>query len=138
MYLAEFLVGRNSMDNRTIKFRVWDTDGNGKMFNWDDCRDTQLLNDAFDGKHAVAMQFTGLKDKNDQDIYEGDIIQQHHHEYPKLMNLETKNYEVKYQTMVETHGSYSAGFYADVFSIHKDCEIIGNIFENSELLKQNT
>lgn len=120
------------MNNRIIKFRVWDTDGNGKMFNWDDCRDTQLLNDAFDGKHAVAMQFTGLQDKNGLEIYEGDIIEQYHHELPKFTNFETKKYEVKFKTMVETHGSYSAGFHADVFSIHKNCEVIGNIFETPD------
>lgn len=114
------------MNNRIIKFRVWDTDGNGKMFNWDDCRDTQLLNDAFDGKHAVAMQFINLFDKNGLEIYEGDIL---------LYKGKVSNEQI-----VVEYGQYNCGCCDYIYGFTcgqshlVEKEIIGNIFETPNLL----
>jgi hypothetical protein len=57
---------------RKLKFRAWDEDEKA-MVDWDNLRDTQLLNDGFDNDHCVLMQFTGFKVKK-KEIYEGDII----------------------------------------------------------------
>jgi len=69
------------------------------------------------------MQFTGLKDKNGKEIYEGDI----------LLN----DYYGKSQIIVK--------WIADGFNVNllskggaKKCEIIGNIYQNSELIQQST
>jgi uncharacterized phage protein (TIGR01671 family) len=65
-------------------------------------------------------QFTGLKDKNGKRIFEGDII--------KLWPS-GKCYEVKYKS-----GCFCIGINWAI-SHEPDCEVIGNRFDNPELLK---
>ena len=77
------------------------------------------------------MQSTGLKDKNDKEIFEGDIL----------------DYKGR-KALVRWHGSYASFIYRFVDELQKrntewkplylaymKCEIIGNIYENPELLE---
>ena len=69
------------------------------------------------------MQFTGLKDKNGKEIYEGDVVRY-------SANKEEHISEVVYIESffgVEKHTGILSSFYP--------IEIIGNIYENPELLK---
>lgn len=133
---------------RQIKFRAW--------------QDNEMLTQPFSGVYAAKrffgflyedtdlMQFTGLKDKNDKEIYEGDIIQ-----YGTFALNDIEKYGAKaWDNLPE---GVSADDISTVLSRHKvdfhipalfyiqqamennpdvnGVEVIGNIHENPELMK---
>ena len=113
------------MNNRELKFRMLDVNA-GKFWNagvgWDMyslfVAYRELLTDI--SKYKL-LQYTGLKDKNGKEIYEGDIVK------TSLSHMFRSNiYEVKY---------YENRFTPDDICDKEDVEVIGNIFENEELLK---
>ena len=90
-------------------------------------------NKSFNYKDIELMQYTGLKDKNGKEIYEGDIVS---------FNLKSDNEGqpniigyIEYQTTFSGYKIMSfKGSFALDYNI-KDIEVIGNIYEKSELLK---
>jgi len=72
------------------------------------------------------MQFTGLKDKNDKEIYEGDLIKLGEIYGNKIIYVEWNN-DLACYTM-----NGKASF--DICESHHG-EIVGNIYENPELLE---
>ena len=129
---------------REIKFRAWLKEER-KMVNVETlfiginrlCFGNSKTEDLFfrDFEEVELMQYTGLKDKNSKEIYEGDIV---------LIKLdETSTW---YKTVV---GFKKGAFIADLIDKEDyvyifypgftgdDFEIIGNVYENKNLLEEN-
>lgn len=105
---------------RTIKFRAWDGE---KMI---EEPTFEVSNGVPDDGEWILMQYTGLKDKNGKEVYEGDIV--------KFIEYTGEEYagEVKY----EAPRFVFAGLHNDYLDyvpngVAKDFEVIGNIYENS-------
>lgn len=107
--------------NREIKFRAWD--GKDMVY----CPFSPYNNDTVDINEQFRclqvnglklMQFTGLHDRNGKEIYEGDIL-----EFASFGGRYTVEYKVALM-----------GFFP-AEAARNQCEIIGNIYENPDLLK---
>lgn len=73
-------------------------------------------------------QYTGLKDRNDKEIYEGDIV---------LNNGSTLQMKDREVVEFENGGAFPFSICGWECTIHPEkCEVIGNIYENPELLKK--
>jgi hypothetical protein len=77
-------------------------------------------------------QYTGLQDKNGKEVYEGDIIQIKDHAFQGAMNIDG-NYEVYYNDYMEL---CCGGLI--LFRQLPYLTVIGNIYENPELLEEQT
>lgn len=123
---------------REIKFRAWTHGWHGKgptskMIRSGNLADTSSALSVVDfypiKEGDTLMQFTGLKDKNDKDIYEGDIVQISGHPFQGSINIDGI-YEVGYNELMEL---CCGGWY--LHRMRHWAEVIGNKFENPELLK---
>lgn len=72
------------------------------------------------------MEYTGLKDKNRKEIYEGDIITLHNSKYKVIFNTEGARFVLRNDEF-ELEISFTN-------NNNKRMEIVGNIYENPELL----
>lgn len=113
---------------RAIKFRIWNSVGQC-FHDWRELVEKNKIHLLADQQSGYpVMQFTGLNDINGVDIYEGDIVS-----VPGAGNCEVKispYYGVSY---VDSDG-YER-LHADCVSEQDYPTIIGNIYQNPELLK---
>ena len=122
---------------REIEFRAWDK--KKKVYtNWK-CYDNMFyFMDKFTGvwirdddfERFVLIQYTGLKDKNGTEIYEGDIC--NCREYECFGKVEWNNEEAGFYFCVVMEGG---GFEEEhLYDYVDELEVIGNIYENPDLL----
>jgi uncharacterized phage protein (TIGR01671 family) len=85
------------------------------------------------GDDYVIQQYTGLTDSNDDPIYEGDIIiDNQKQKYEIIFDENHARYDLKVCGENKLRGQTSYG--TEIYE-KKHIEVIGNIFENPELLK---
>ena len=120
---------------REIKFRAWDGDC---MWNDSDLLDLQYSTMRSPQKNNdwILMQYTGLKDKtrteefpSGKEIYEGDIVEWPHLQ-PEANEVYYNSEEVHYYTRPLDKDREMESY------LDSQCVIIGNIYENPELLKK--
>ena len=128
---------------REIKLRAWIRvekrfDYSGDLRDYDYARRyfNSLEDNDIDDGDVILMQYTGLKDKNGKEIYEGDIVRVEYLNYP----------ESDKEKLMDTYVSpitFRNGFFAfsDGYEYRVPCqgclrtEVIGNIHENPDLLR---
>ena len=130
------------------KFRAWHNEL-GRMMSiknmwFQDSRIEELeLNDAVMNDHITAypdeielMQSTGLKDKNGKEIFEGDIIT-NGKDVMCMKRHNTLGFYIEQKGEVEFIADCAVleDFEEDAKEIADRLEIIGNIYENTELLE---
>jgi uncharacterized phage protein (TIGR01671 family) len=142
---------------RKYKFKIWDIERkrmyhlleDGWSFGTCECDRAVSWEDVFAEKDIkdklIPLQYTGLRDKNEKEIYEGDVVKVHPFSY------ENGFYSGKVGEIRYLYGAF--GFYKEdrnekfifnplhleiEFDVIEHYEVIGNIFDNSELLKEDT
>lgn len=113
---------------REIRFRAWDREV-GKMTEPFPLG-CELAGDGFD-VDWILMQYTGLKDKNGREIYEGDVVKWLGHEV-------RAGKQIRPERISTIGGKY--GWITDCFFLQNIAEgngtqeVIGNIYENPDLV----
>lgn len=130
---------------REFKFRAWDKADNKMYYDAEKTYDfigNDIMEESFGSllhnDNYIVMQYTGLIDTNNKEIYEGDIVE-------RLDLTPTKNYYgkvdvgvVEYKTsryiLKRKDDHYFDMSYDNIFSISQ-YKVLGNIYETPDLLK---
>lgn len=113
--------------NKTVTFAAY-TDGeevdNLEKYSFDE-------NNIFYEKDLKIMQYTGLKDKNNKEIYEGDILSDGNIKKPYKVVFENGSFKAEFE------GDFDEYSFDLIDVVAQGCEVVGNIYENPELMEDN-
>ena len=130
---------------RIKKYRIWDQNENKMIYN--EC--TNYIHFKDDGTincfgyplNNIVLEFTGIKDKNKSEIFESDILTDNKNKWvvewhdqgakwwlKRIVNNNLKGDDY----LIECIDNYDLG---NGYYTRMDLEIIGNIYENKDLLK---
>jgi uncharacterized phage protein (TIGR01671 family) len=134
---------------REIKFRAWDKRQfeDGRMFEvkgmeWPKDCDPIVWGSGKKTPNVVLLQYTELKDKNDREIYEGDIV--HITPTPGARTKDWEQWSTNEHKAITFDGCafrFDGMNLAEIFGwggypSHINPEVVGNIYENPELLSK--
>lgn len=122
---------------KEIKFRAWD--GEKIINSWvvhklpgfGDSLGLYSVNRIFEEKDIIWMQYTGLKDFNNKEIYEGDILRQDHEGHTVIGVMYFREDIAQFGMDAEVDFPSEEHIVSSVIP-----EIIGNIYENPELIPE--
>lgn len=146
------------MTANRFNFRVWDKTYNQLFYDAQDTYDftrgtpTPIMADSFgelieDTENFHLMQSTGMVDKNNKEIFEGDLIRDENNDlfivqFNTAYDIQTINQIEPWTTNLSLEDNetdfdmvnHKIMWYKNY--INKKVEVIGNIYENKELLKE--
>jgi uncharacterized phage protein (TIGR01671 family) len=116
---------------REIKFKTYHSDTkrmSDRAYSWE-------MVMRFGHKEFIPLQFTGMKTTSGKEVYEGDILAEEHDGSDGEANIGHVFFAAG-SFMIDGDGPLYDHAYSLSPDILEDYEVIGNIHENPELLKQ--
>lgn len=149
---------------REIKFRGWN-ENDQTLYIWEEIQSWEedfgchVYDQLFRGDHWICEEYTGLKDKNGAEIYEGDVVRipemydLNKYKVPEIKSLRGKigfvfkssaGFNVRHVSSLGEneglinviHKGYGMIDNYDLWNYQRVFEVIGNIHENPELLEE--